>query len=77
LFSIPIPSEDALALLPRHESHLQDAMQSLQLAEANCEVRELAAASLRDALNSIGSISGNVTSDDVIGEVFSSFCIGK
>jgi tRNA modification GTPase len=77
LFSIPIPSEDALALLPRHESHLQDAMQSLQLAEVNCEVRELAAASLRDALNSIGSISGNVTPDDVIGEVFSSFCIGK
>lgn len=77
LFSIPIPSEDALALLPRHESHLQEAMQSLQMAEANCSVRELAAASLRDSLNSIGSISGNVTPDDVIGEVFSSFCIGK
>jgi len=77
LFSIPIPSEDALALLPRHEAHLQEAMQSLQLAEANCSVRELAAASLRNALNSIGSISGNVTPDDVIGEVFSSFCIGK
>jgi tRNA modification GTPase len=77
LFSIPIPSEDAIALLPRHEAHLRDAMQSLQLAENNSSVRELAAASLRDALNSIGSISGNVTPDDVIGEVFSSFCIGK
>jgi tRNA modification GTPase len=77
LFLVPIPSEDAIALLPRHEEHLQDALCALQLAERNCIVRELAAASLRDALNAIGSISGNVTPDDVIGEVFSSFCIGK
>lgn len=77
LFSIPIPSEDALALLPRHEEHLRDALRALHEAQNNCSMRELVAASLRDTLNSIGSISGNVTPDDVIGEVFSSFCIGK
>ena len=77
LFSIPIPSEDALALLPRHEEHLRAALHALHEAQNNCGVRELVAASLRNTLNSIGSISGNVTPDDVIGEVFSSFCIGK
>ena len=77
LFSIPIPSEDALALLPRHEEHLRIALHALQEAQEQCSVRELVAASLRSSLNSIGSISGHVTPDDVIGEVFSSFCIGK
>lgn len=77
LFSVPSPSEDAFALLPRHEVHLQEALRSLQDASSNYGVRELAAASLRDALNSLGSITGNVTPDDVIGKVFASFCIGK
>ena len=77
LFSVPSPSEDAIALLPRHEEHLHEAILALRAALSNCSVRELAAASLRDSLNSLGSISGNVTPDDVIGEVFASFCIGK
>ncbi len=77
LFSVPSPSEDAIALLPRHEEHLQEALRALRAASSNYSVRELAAASLQEALNSLGSISGNVTPDDVIGEVFASFCIGK
>lgn len=77
LFSIPVPSEDAIALLPRHEQLLRDALQALRLAKANVCVRELSAASLRESLNFIGAITGTVSPDDVLGEVFSSFCIGK
>jgi tRNA modification GTPase len=38
---------------------------------------ELVAASLRESLNAIGTITGHVTPDEIIGEVFSTFCIGK
>jgi tRNA modification GTPase len=47
LFSIPVPSEHAIALLPRHEQLLRDAQYSLHLAKTNASVRELSAASLR------------------------------
>jgi len=77
LFSIPHPSEDAIAILPRHEQHLRDAIKSLSQAKNNYDVPELVAASLRETLNSVGSISGTLTPDEVLGEVFSSFCIGK
>ena len=38
---------------------------------------ELVAEDLRQASISLGSITGEFTSDDLLGEIFSSFCIGK
>ncbi len=38
---------------------------------------ELAAEDLRVAQRELGAITGEVTSDDLLGEIFSSFCIGK
>jgi tRNA modification GTPase len=38
---------------------------------------ELAAEELRLAQQSLGEITGEVTSDDILGEIFSRFCIGK
>jgi tRNA modification GTPase len=38
---------------------------------------ETIAESLREALDHLGSISGRITSDDILGKVFSSFCVGK
>ena len=32
---------------------------------------------LRQAQTDIGEITGEVTSDDLLGKIFSSFCIGK
>jgi len=32
---------------------------------------------LEDALNSLGEITGEVTSDDVLESIFSRFCVGK
>ena len=77
LFSTPIPSENAIALLPRHVLHLQETLTSLERALVECSTPELTASSLREALNAIGSITGSITPDEVLGEVFSSFCIGK
>ncbi len=38
---------------------------------------ELVAATLRAALDDLGRLAGNVTPDDVLGRVFSTFCVGK
>jgi len=38
---------------------------------------EFIAIDLREALNSLGEIVGEVTTDDILNEIFSHFCIGK
>jgi tRNA modification GTPase len=38
---------------------------------------EFLAADLREALDALGQILGAVTADDLLGRIFSSFCIGK
>ncbi|MCK5727078.1 MAG: tRNA uridine-5-carboxymethylaminomethyl(34) synthesis GTPase MnmE [Thiotrichaceae bacterium] len=55
----------------------QDAIErgSIQLEQFNAG--ELLAEELRLAQQSLGSITGAFTADDLLGEIFSSFCIGK
>ena len=77
LSTSPTPRLNALALLPRHESSLQKTLHSLTHAIDQVQTPELVAASLRESLNAIGTITGQVTPDEIIGEVFSTFCIGK
>jgi len=48
---------------------------STQLAEAGAG--ELLAEDLRQCQNSLGQITGAVSSDELLGKIFSSFCIGK
>ena len=71
------PNEHALALLSRHEQLLVEANHCLEQAREDVSVPELAANSLRNALNAVGGITGQVTPDEVLGEVFSTFCVGK
>ena len=61
----------------RHLSALREAKERLALAEA-CEGRvEFFAEELRLAQNALSSITGEFTPDDLLGEIFSRFCIGK
>lgn len=61
---------DALA---RARAHLKSAADMLKpIATA-----ELAAEDLRLAQQALGEITGTFTSDDLLGKIFSSFCIGK
>ncbi len=65
----------------RHLHALQDAAEHLELAGAHASqddrVLDLFAEELRLAHDSLSSITGKFTSDDLLGEIFSSFCIGK
>ena len=53
--------------------HLDRAAQVLLATHAG----ELAAEELRQAQHTLGEITGTYTSDDLLGAIFSSFCIGK
>ncbi|WP_266168665.1 tRNA uridine-5-carboxymethylaminomethyl(34) synthesis GTPase MnmE [Dyella subtropica] len=54
-------------------THLDHADHTLRTTRAG----ELAAEELRQAQHALGEITGNYTSDDLLGAIFSSFCIGK
>jgi tRNA modification GTPase len=66
-----------LAINARHTQAIQVARQSLDRARNESTGPELLASDLRDALDSLGEILGQVTPDDVLGRIFSTFCIGK
>jgi len=72
-------AEGSLALNARHLRAIAEARQSLSRARGAVEqnAAELVAADLRAALDSLGQILGAVSPDDVLGRIFSTFCIGK
>lgn len=66
--------------LNRCQKHLESAIQSLmQVSELLHEHQqmELVAAELRTALDQIGCMVGAVYTEDLLGRIFSQFCIGK
>jgi len=64
------------AVLPRHARALSEAAARLHDA-ATADSPELIASSLRAALDALGEVTGRISPDDVIGRIFSTFCIGK
>lgn len=59
--------------LERAANYIRDAR--LQLVDTRAF--ELAAEELRSAQAALSEVTGELTSDDLLGEIFSSFCIGK
>jgi tRNA modification GTPase len=59
--------------LQRARGHLQAGCQVMQRDQAG----ELLAEELRLCQQALGELTGEVLSDDLLGEIFSSFCIGK
>jgi tRNA modification GTPase len=61
----------------RHLVALQSAQQSLLAATHASQAFEFMAEELRLAQLQLAGITGQVTADDLLGEIFSRFCIGK
>ncbi len=73
---------ETLVLSARHETALRSALAALERALASVTSRrlrdpELVAAELREALDSLGAVSGAIAADDVLGRIFGKFCVGK
>ena len=61
----------------RHIHALQSAQKHLDQAARQVDKLELFAEELRLTQQALGSITGAFTSDDLLGEIFQRFCIGK
>jgi len=75
-------SGSAIALTARQRHALEEAEQCLQkalsiLSDPEAILSELIALELRMALDHLGSISGEVVTEDVLGRIFHRFCVGK
>ena len=73
--------EHAVAINARHKASLSLAATNLHaalglLTDDECDP-ELAAIDLREALDALGEIPGKVDTEDLLGVIFSQFCIGK
>jgi len=69
----------AVAVSARHAALLEESLSELLDAAARCrgEAWELAAVALRAALAGLGRITGRTHDPDLLGMIFSRFCIGK
>jgi tRNA modification GTPase len=74
----PVGEEVYLAR-KRHLLAISSALKYIKIAIRQLEsgASELVAEDLRQASMSLGAITGEFSSDDLLGEIFSSFCIGK
>ncbi len=73
-------SETSLITNLRHFQALNLTLESLIQVEAAIEsglTGDLLATDIREALFHLGSITGEITVEDVLGSIFSKFCIGK
>ena len=73
------PAGEPIVTNIRHLDALGRASESLRRAVENLGKmgEEILAFNLRAGLDSLGEITGKVTSEDILNEIFSHFCIGK
>lgn len=75
------PAEGLFTARVRHLDALHRALAALRLARAHAtrssSSPELIAEELRQAQQALDEISGRFTSEDLLGRIFASFCIGK
>jgi tRNA modification GTPase len=71
---------DLVVTSRRHQDALERAHQGLVSARASLSggsANEFVAFDVREAINSLAEITGEVTSEDVLNTIFAKFCIGK
>jgi tRNA modification GTPase len=69
--------EDVILARERHLTALREALRHVSEAGARLDALELFAEELRLAHEELGAITGEFSADDLLGVIFSRFCIGK
>ncbi len=75
-----VPLESVLVSNTRHRQALVRARDSLRHARESAAAQmsqEFIALDIRDALQHVGEITGETTTEDILGVIFSTFCVGK
>ena len=70
-------SEGIFMARTRHLEAIRQVEQFLQVALDAISQSELVAENLRMAQDALSTVTGEFTPDDLLGEIFSKFCIGK
>jgi tRNA modification GTPase len=71
---------DTMVSNARHLQALQEALKAVETVEEGFIIRlssDLVAVDIRMALHHLGTITGKVTTDELLGTIFGKFCIGK
>ena len=64
----------------RHYDTLQKSLQEINKVQEGMEAEissDLLAIDIRQALYHLGEITGEITTDDLLGNIFANFCVGK
>ena len=64
----------------RHYDALSEALKSIQNVQAGLDTGlsgDLMSIDIREALHHFGRITGEISTDDLLGNIFANFCIGK
>ncbi len=73
-------ADQTLVTNARHYEALQGALQSIKAVQQGISqslTSDLLALDIRTALHYLGEITGEITNDDLLANIFSKFCIGK
>jgi len=76
----PLSSANLVSINSRHQFCLSRAMEEIEKARKIMEEGhspEFVAMDLRSALDAVGDVIGRTDIEDILGEIFSRFCIGK
>ena len=75
-----ISESDVIVSNTRHYEALKQAFEALERVEEGLEngiTGDFLAMDIRQVLHYIGEITGQVSTDDILGNIFKNFCIGK
>jgi tRNA modification GTPase len=75
-----IEENDIIVTNTRHYEALKKAHESLQRAREGLQndlPTDLLAMDVRDVIHYLGEITGDISTDEILGNIFANFCIGK
>ena len=75
-----LKEDDVIVTNSRHFEALNSALEAINRVNSGLETgisSDFLAQDIRESLHFLGMITGEITDDEILGNIFSKFCIGK